>query len=101
MRGMPSSMRITESRRSGIEPGLGMRMELDMGVARGRRGRCGREAVLELAHEMHDVEQDLSAFVESPVGRASTPILPVEELVWNLIPILFIGAWIGLWFISR
>ncbi len=101
VRRMLTYMRITEYRKGEIEQDLGMRMELYMGFARGRRGRRGREAVLELAHEAPDLGQDLSAFVESPVGRASTPLLPVEELVWNLIPLLFIGAWVGLWAISR
>ena len=100
LRRILSYMRITEHRKREIERDLGMRMELYLGFARdGRRRRGAQELVRDLAVEQPDLERDRYAFLESPVTRAVAPTLPDERLVWNLLPILLIAAWITLWVI--
>jgi hypothetical protein len=102
VRRMLSYMRITEYRKREIERDLGMRMELYMGFARERRGRRrAREAVQEMAEGKPDLREDLSSFLDSPVAPTMSPMVPGERVVWNLLPLLFIGAWAVLWIIAR
>lgn len=102
VRRMLSYMRITEYRKQEIERELGMRMELYMGFARERRGRRrAREAVQEMAGGKPDLREDLSSFLDSPVAPTMSPMMPGERVVWNLLPLLFVGAWAVLWIIVR
>lgn len=102
VRRMLGYMRVSEYRKREIEQELGLRMELYLGFARhGRRGQHAREVAADLAEGEPELQQDFSAFLGSSAGKSMLPGLPSEGIVWNLIPLLFIGAWIALWFIVQ
>jgi hypothetical protein len=46
------------------------------------------------------LETDLKDLSASPEGRPWFPRLMSERMVWNLVPWLLIGAWVGLYFVK-
>ena len=99
LRQMLSSLRVVQHRKREIEKSLGMRMELYLSASRfsGKRARV-RALAQEEAGDDPELRADLADFLRS-AGGVRIGILPGEEVIWNLLPVFFIGAWIAFWFI--
>ena len=96
LRQMLGSLRVVQHRKREIEKSLGMRMEIYMNMSR-QGGR--KQRLRELAHEEGgddpELRADLADFLRSAAVRPG--ILPGEEIVWNLLPVLFLTAWAAFW----
>ncbi|MBI4236346.1 MAG: hypothetical protein HY688_03205 [Chloroflexi bacterium] len=96
VRQMLGALRIVHHRKKEIEKLLGMRMELYLSFARaGRRRQRVREMVQEEAGEDPELRADLADFLRTPGMRPG--FIPGEEWAWNLLPVLFLGAWAAFW----
>ena len=96
LRNMLGSIRVVQHRKMEIERQLGMRMEMYLSFLRsGRKRSRVREMVQEEAGDDPELRADLADFLRSPGMRPG--YIPGEEWAWNLLPLLFLGAWGALW----
>ncbi len=89
---------MVEHRKKEIERQLGMRMELYLTFARGgHRRQRARELVQEQAADDPELRADLADFLRT--AGLGPVLVPGEAWAWNLLPVLFIGAWVAFWLI--
>jgi len=100
LRRMFAAERVAEYRKNEIERELGMRSSLYLTFLRQSRlfgGRRGSSSARRLAEGDRELESGLKQLDASPEGRTLLPRFLAERLVWNLVPLLLIGAWVGLY----
>jgi hypothetical protein len=96
LRQMLSSLQVVQHRKREIEKGLGMRMEIYMNMSRqgGKRERV-RKFAQDESEDDPELRADLADFMRNTPTKPG--LLPGEEIAWNLVPVLFLGAWVIFW----
>ncbi len=100
LRRMFAAERVAEYRKNEIERELGMRSTLYLTFLRQSRlfgARRGASSARQLAEGDQELESGLQALDDSPQGRTLLPRFMAERLVWNLVPLLLVAAWVGLY----
>ncbi len=100
LRRMFAAERVAEYRKNEIERELGMRSALYLTFLRQSRlfgARRGSSSARRLAEGDRELEAGLKQLDASPEGRTLLPRFLAERLVWNLVPLLLIAAWVGLY----
>ena len=100
LRRMFAAERVAEYRKNEIERELGMRSTLYLTFLRQSRlfgARRGASSARQLAEGDQELEAGLQQLDASPQGRSVLPRFMAERLVWNLVPLLLIAAWAGLY----
>ncbi len=96
LRHMLNGLGVVQHRKREIERNLGMRMEFYLAASRAPRKRDRiREFAQQEAGDDPELRADLADFLRSITVRQN--FLPAEEVVWNVIPLLFVGAWVTFW----